>query len=230
MATGHIVQVQGPVVDLGFQPGELPFINNAVTIQDPTRSIDLTVEVAQHLGNDVVRCIAMSSTDGLVRGMPAEDTGQPISVPVGRETLGRVFNLLGKPVNEKGPINVKEYWAIHRPPPTFSEQSTEQEILETGLKVVDLLTPFLKGGKIGLFGGAGLGKTVLNSGTHHQYRHRTRRLLGLRGRGRTHPRRQQPLAGNDRVRRYRQDRDGLRADERAARCAPARGPLRPDHR
>jgi len=161
MATGVIVQIQGPVVDLGFKPGELPAINNAVTIQDPTREIDLTVEVAQHLGNDVVRCVAMSSTDGLVRGMPANDTGQPIAVPVGRETLGRVLNLLGKPIDEKGPINTKEHWPIHRPAPSFAEQSSSQEVLETGLKVVDLLTPFLKGGKIGLFGGAGLGKTVL---------------------------------------------------------------------
>src|SRR5690242_19691294 len=130
MATGHIVQVQGPVVDLGFAAGELPLINNAITIQDPTREIDLTVEVAQHLGNDVVRCIAMSSTDGLVRGMPAEDTGRPIAVPVGRETLGRVFNLLGKPVDEKGPVQVKESWPIHRPAPTFAEQSAAQEVLE----------------------------------------------------------------------------------------------------
>src|SRR5262249_8010717 len=136
-------------------------INNAISIQDKDRAIDLTVEVAQHLGNDVVRCIAMSSTDGLVRGMPAEDTGRPIAVPVGDETLGRVFNLLGKPIDEKGPVTAKEYWPIHRPAPTFSEQSSAQEVLETGIKVVDLLTPFLKGGKIGLFGGAGLGKTVL---------------------------------------------------------------------
>ena len=161
MATGHIVQVQGPVVDVGFTAGELPAINNAITITDTARKIELTVEVAQHLGNDVVRAIAMSSTDGLVRGMPAEDTGQPISVPVGRETLGRVFNLLGKPVDERGPVNAKLYWPIHRPSPTFAEQSSAQEVLETGIKVVDLLTPFLKGGKIGLFGGAGLGKTVL---------------------------------------------------------------------
>ncbi len=161
MATGHIVQVQGPVVDLGFEPGELPPINNAILIQEASRGIDLTVEVAQHLGNDVVRCIAMSTTDGLVRGMAAEDTGQPISVPVGREALGRVMNILGKPIDERGPINSKEYWPIHRPAPSFSDQSSAQEVLETGLKVVDLLTPFLKGGKIGLFGGAGLGKTVL---------------------------------------------------------------------
>src|SRR5579863_8187005 len=110
MATGHIVQVQGPVVDLGFAAGELPAINNAVTIKDPARHIDLTVEVAQHLGNDVVRCIAMSSTDGLVRGMSATDTGNPITVPVGRETLGRVFNLLGQPVDERGPVPAKEWW------------------------------------------------------------------------------------------------------------------------
>jgi F-type H+-transporting ATPase subunit beta len=161
MATGHIVQVQGPVVDLGFEPGELPPINNAITIKEDSRGIDLTVEVAQHLGNDVVRCIAMSTTDGLVRGMAAEDTGSPIAVPVGREALGRVMNILGKPIDERGPINVTEYWPIHRPAPSFSDQSSAQEVLETGLKVVDLLTPFLKGGKIGLFGGAGLGKTVL---------------------------------------------------------------------
>jgi F-type H+-transporting ATPase subunit beta len=161
MATGHIVQVQGPVVDVGFAAGELPAINHAVTIQDPTRSIDLTVEVAQHLGNDVVRCIAMSTTDGLVRGMPAEDTGKAISVPVGRGTLGRVLNLLGKPIDERGPIEVTETWPIHRPAPSFADQSSAREILETGIKVIDLLTPFLKGGKIGLFGGAGLGKTVL---------------------------------------------------------------------
>jgi F-type H+-transporting ATPase subunit beta len=161
MATGHIVQVQGPVVDLGFEPGELPPINNAILIKEDSRGIDLTVEVAQHLGNDVVRCIAMSTTDGLVRGMAAEDTGSPISVPVGREALGRVMNILGKPIDERGPINVTEYWPIHRPAPSFSDQSSAQEVLETGLKVVDLLTPFLKGGKIGLFGGAGLGKTVL---------------------------------------------------------------------
>ncbi len=161
MATGHIVQVQGPVVDIGFAAEELPAINNAILIADPARHIKLTVEVAQHLGNDVVRCIAMSSTDGLVRGMNVEDTGKPISVPVGRETLGRIFNILGDPIDNAGPVNAKETWPIHRPAPTFAEQSSSQEVLETGLKVVDLLTPFLKGGKIGLFGGAGLGKTVL---------------------------------------------------------------------
>ncbi len=161
MATGKIVQVQGPVVDITFPAGELPSILNAVTIVDAARKIDLTTEVAQHLGNDIVRCIAMSSTDGLVRGMPANDTGGPITVPVGRETLGRVFNLLGKPIDEGGDVNVKERWPIHRPAPGFEDQAATTEVLETGLKVIDLLTPYLKGGKIGLFGGAGLGKTVL---------------------------------------------------------------------
>src|ERR1700712_816077 len=136
MATGHIVQVQGPVVDLGFAAGELPSIYNAVTIKEASRNINLTVEVAQHLGNDVVRCIAMSSTDGLVRGMPAEDTGKPIAVPVGEGTLGRIFNLLGEAVDEMGPVDAKEYWPIHRPAPTFADQSSAQEVLETGLKVV----------------------------------------------------------------------------------------------
>ena len=161
MATGRIVQVQGPVVDLGFAAGELPAILNAVTIDDDARNIHLTVEVAQHLGDDTVRCVAMSSTDGLVRGMPAVDTEKAISVPVGKETLGRVFNLLGKPIDEMGPVDVKEWWPIHRPSPSFEEQAASNEVLETGLKVIDLLTPYLKGGKIGLFGGAGVGKTVL---------------------------------------------------------------------
>ena len=159
--TGHLVQILGPVVDIGFTHGNLPAIYNAVKITDAARGINLTVEVAQHLGNDIVRCIAMSTTDGLVRGMIAIDTGLPIAVPVGRETLGRVFNLLGEEIDGKGPVNAALSWSIHRPAPSFSDQNASQEVLETGLKVVDLLTPFLKGGKIGLFGGAGLGKTVL---------------------------------------------------------------------
>ncbi len=161
MAIGKIVQVQGPVVDLAFAPGELPPLLNAITIDDPTRNIHLTVEVAQHLGDDVVRCVAMSSTDGLVRGMPAVDTGGPITMPVGRETLGRVMNLLGETIDDKPPLEAGERWPIHRPAPAFQDQAATTEILETGLKVIDLLTPYLKGGKIGLFGGAGLGKTVL---------------------------------------------------------------------
>ncbi|MGQ9738621.1 MAG: F0F1 ATP synthase subunit beta [Armatimonadota bacterium] len=161
MATGEVAQVMGPVVDARFPAGELPAILNAVTIDDPDRGIHLVCEVAQHLGDDMVRCIALDSTDGLVRGMSVVDTGGPITVPVGPETLGRVFNLLGEPIDERGPINAQKRMPIHRPAPPFPEQSTTTEILETGLKVIDLLTPFNKGGKIGLFGGAGLGKTVL---------------------------------------------------------------------
>ncbi len=161
MATGKIVQVQGPVVDISFDPKELPSLLNSIIIEDQSRGIELTVEVAQHLGDDTVRCVAMASTDGLVRGMSAEDTGGPITVPVGRETLGRIFNLLGKEIDERGPVATKERWPIHRPVPSFEDQAASTEVLETGLKVIDLLTPYLKGGKIGLFGGAGVGKTVL---------------------------------------------------------------------
>ncbi|MGI4790018.1 MAG: F0F1 ATP synthase subunit beta [Janthinobacterium lividum] len=160
MAVGKIVQIQGPVVDAQFAPGELPNILNALTIADPAHDTNLTVEVSQHLGNDVVRCIAMSSTDGLMRGMDVNDTGGSITVPVGNETLGRVFNLLGNPIDERGPVNAKQRYPIHRPAPTLEDQSANIEILETGIKVIDLLCPYPKGGKIGLFGGAGVGKTV----------------------------------------------------------------------
>ncbi|HVK05012.1 MAG TPA: F0F1 ATP synthase subunit beta [Armatimonadaceae bacterium] len=162
MATGKIVQVQGPVVDVEFEPGQLPQIYNAVRIprKDAGAQGDLIVEVSQHLGNDVVRCIAMSSTDGLVRGTEAIDTGQAITVPVGPETLGRVFNLLGRPIDERGAVNTEMTYPIHRPAPEFEDLATKLEVLETGIKVIDLLCPYLKGGKIGLFGGAGVGKTV----------------------------------------------------------------------
>jgi F-type H+-transporting ATPase subunit beta len=158
---GKVVQVMGPVVDAQFPAGKLPEILNAIKIKDESLSIDLTCEVAQHLGDDTVRMIALSSTDGLVRGTGAVDTGAPIKVPVGPQTLGRLFNLLGEPIDQMGPVETTNYSPIHKLPPTFIEQSTKTEILETGLKVVDLLCPFNKGGKIGLFGGAGLGKTVL---------------------------------------------------------------------
>lgn len=157
---GKITQIIGAVLDIKFSEGRLPEINDAinVTTQEGKK---LVVEVSQHLGDDTVRCIAMGSTDGLVRGMDAEATGAPISVPVGENTLGRMFNVLGEPIDEaKTPKNV-EYWPIHRKAPSFEEQSTSQEMLETGIKVVDLLCPYQKGGKIGLFGGAGVGKTVL---------------------------------------------------------------------
>ena len=163
MNKGKIIQVMGPVVDVQFERGQLPDINNAIQVnyQLNDQEVELTLEVALHLGDNIVRTVAMASTDGLVRGMEAIDTGAPISVPVGREVLGRVFNVLGKPIDEAGEINAKESHPIHRDPPTFEEQSTEQEMLETGIKVVDLLAPYQKGGKIGLFGGAGVGKTVL---------------------------------------------------------------------
>jgi F-type H+/Na+-transporting ATPase subunit beta len=159
--TGTVIQVMGPVVDVRFSSETLPEIYNAIQIKDEQRGIDLTCEVAQHLGDDIVRTVALSTTDGLVRGMPAQDTGGPITVPVGEETLGRVFNLLGQPIDNGPAVEAAKRQPIHRTPPRFEEQSTKVELLQTGLKVVDLLVPFNKGGKIGLFGGAGLGKTVL---------------------------------------------------------------------
>lgn len=164
MAKGKVVQVIGAVVDVEFPAGELPKILNALHITGKSGDveIDLIAEVMQHLGDSVTRCIAMSSTDGLVRGMTAEDTGGPISVPVGEACLGRVFNVLGQTVdNNPKPVGNKEFWPIHRPAPSFEEQETSAQILETGIKVVDLIAPYSRGGKIGLFGGAGVGKTVL---------------------------------------------------------------------
>lgn len=156
---GKVVQIVGAVVDIRFQKDHLPDLLNAVEIDNNGEK--LVVEVAQHIGDDVVRCIAMSSTDGLVRGIDAVDTGKAISVPVGKETLSRMFNLLGEPVDNLPAPETKERWEIHREPPTYEEQSASNEILETGIKVIDLIAPYLKGGKIGLFGGAGVGKTVL---------------------------------------------------------------------
>ncbi len=156
---GKITQIIGAVLDIQFSRGHLPQINEAIQID--TADGVLTVEVAQHLGDDIVRTIAMGSTDGLVRGMEARATGAPISVPVGENTLGRIFNVLGEVIDKKEPPKVEEYLPIHRKAPSFEEQSTQTEILETGIKVVDLLCPYQKGGKIGLFGGAGVGKTVL---------------------------------------------------------------------
>ena len=157
---GKITQIIGAVLDIKFPEGALPEINSAIDIQTKDGG-RLVVEVAQHLGDDTVRCIAMGPTDGLVRGMEAESTGSAISVPVGEETLGRMFNVLGEPIDNKPAPEVKQHMPIHRKAPTFAEQSTTTEMLETGIKVVDLLCPYQKGGKIGLFGGAGVGKTVL---------------------------------------------------------------------
>ena len=157
--TGTISQVIGAVLDIRFAPDSLPNLLNAIEIDNHGKK--LVVEVAQHIGDDTVRCIAMGSTDGLVRGMEAVDTGSSIKVPVGEQTLGRVFNLLGEAVDNKPQPETEEKWEIHRPAPTFEEQEASKEVLETGIKVVDLIAPYLKGGKIGLFGGAGVGKTVL---------------------------------------------------------------------
>jgi len=156
---GSVVQVMGPVVDVRFEEGRLPAIYNALTMKNGEKT--LTVEVSQHIGDNTVRCIAMSSTDGLKRGTPVADTGAAISVPVGRSTLGRIFNVLGEPVDNLPAPEGVERWNIHRQAPSYSELSTSTEILETGIKVIDLICPFSKGGKTGLFGGAGVGKTVL---------------------------------------------------------------------
>ena len=158
--TGKIVQVIGPVIDIRFDQEHLPSINNAIKVKIDDQT-SMTAEVAQHIGDDVVRCIAMSSTDGLVRGMECTDTGAPIEVPVGDEVLGRMFNVLGEPIDGLGEVHAKHKLPIHRDAPTFAQQQTTSEILETGIKVIDLLCPYSKGGKIGLFGGAGVGKTVL---------------------------------------------------------------------
>ena len=166
MNTGRIVQVVGPVVDIEFPPKSMPAILNAIKIDGTTDDgkvkIHLTCEVMQHIGYNVVRAVAMSSTDGLVRGMEAVDTGAPISVPVGPGTLGRIFNVLGETVDhDERKVDAADYWPIHRPAPTFDQQATTTKILETGIKVVDLIAPYALGGKIGLFGGAGVGKTVI---------------------------------------------------------------------
>jgi len=161
MNVGKVVQVIGPTVDVGFEPEHLPKIYNAILIEDAARGIKLTVEAALHVGDNVVRCIAMDSTDGLVRGMTATDTGAPITVPVGEECLGRIFNLVGETIDGKGPVTTKKKYPIHRAAPPFADQETDKQIFETGIKVVDLLAPYQRGGKVGLFGGAGVGKTVL---------------------------------------------------------------------
>jgi F-type H+-transporting ATPase subunit beta len=160
VATGRVIQITGPVVDIEFPAGQLPGIYNAVEIARGD-GVKIVCEVQQHLGNNWVRSVAMTTTDGLARGVDAVDTGGPITVPVGQVTLGRVFNVLGEPIDEKGPVGESERLPIHRPAPAFDEQTTETEIFETGIKVIDLVCPFAKGGKIGVFGGAGVGKTVI---------------------------------------------------------------------
>jgi F-type H+-transporting ATPase subunit beta len=162
--SGKITQVIGPVVDVEFPPGALPDIYTALSVTNPSiddRQDNLVVEVSQHLGENTARCIAMDSTDGLVRGMSVKNTGAPIAMPVGKAVLGRILNVVGEPVDEKGPVQATRRLPIHRPPPSLTEQNVKIEAFETGIKVIDLLAPYLRGGKIGLFGGAGVGKTVL---------------------------------------------------------------------
>jgi len=159
-AIGRVIQITGPVVDIEFPAGRLPGIYNAVEIQREGQE-PLVCEVQQHLGNNWVRAVAMTTTDGLARGVDVHDTGAPITVPVGESTLGRVFDVLGHPIDGKGEVTAEVHLPIHRDPPAFDQQSTEIEVFETGLKVIDLICPFKKGGKIGIFGGAGVGKTVI---------------------------------------------------------------------
>lgn len=158
---GHVVQVIGAVVDVSFPPDQLPEIYHALEVERPDGQDALILEVQQHLGNDWVRTVAMDTTDGLRRGMKAIDTGAPIAVPVGPSTLGRVFNVLGRPIDEAGPVSAETHYPIHRPAPAFEDQVTQVEVFETGIKVIDLIAPFTKGGKTGIFGGAGVGKTVI---------------------------------------------------------------------
>ena len=162
---GKVVQVAGPAVDCEFPEGQIPELQTAIRITsegfDVPQPIDIICEAQQHIGEGRVRTIAMKPTEGLVRGMRAESLGHPIMVPVGNETLGRVLNVLGEPVDKMGPVNAKKFYPIHRPAPSFEEQATKLEMFETGIKVVDLIEPYLRGGKIGLFGGAGVGKTVI---------------------------------------------------------------------
>ena len=178
---GEVVQVTGPVLDIRFPEGELPALLNAIEIDNHGEK--LVVEVAQQTGDNMVRCIAMKSTDGLVRGTKAVDTGGPIAVPVGEECLGRVFNLLGETVDNKPAPETAEKWPIHRDPPSYEEQVPATEILETGIKVVDLICPYAKGGKIGLFGGAGVGKNGYHHGADPQRGNGTRRTFCFTGVG-----------------------------------------------
>src|SRR3954471_2387081 len=165
VAEGKVIQVAGPAVDIQFPEGQIPEINTAIRITSEgftaETPVDLMVEVAQHIGESRVRTIALQPTDGLVRGMKAVSTGHPVMVPVGKQTLGRILNVLGNPVDEMGPVNTEKKYPIHRAAPAFDEQSTSLQMFETGIKVIDLLEPYLRGGKIGLFGGAGVGKTVV---------------------------------------------------------------------
>ena len=197
---GVITQVIGSTFDARFPEGHLPEIYNALEIKGQFNGldIDLTGEVQQHLGGSQVRAVALGSTDGLQRGVDVLDTGQPVSVPVGEAVLGRVFNLLGKPIDKRGPVNATEFRAIHQQPPLFVDLNPKTEVLETGIKVVDLLCPFVRGGKIGLFGGAGVGKTVIIQEMIARIAREHGGYSVLRRRRRAHARGQRPVAGDAR--------------------------------
>ncbi len=181
MNIGKVVQVVGAVVDVEF-PGALPPIYNALTVDYTVakQPVSLTLEVQQHLGDRWVRTISMAGTEGIKRGFEVTDTGGPISMPVGDEVMGRVFDVTGQPVDERGPVNTTKRYPIHRPPPPLVDQSTSPQVLSTGIKVIDLICPFLKGGKVGAFGGAGVGKTVVIMELHQQHRQAPRRRVGIR--------------------------------------------------
>jgi len=216
---GRVVEVIGPVVDVQFAQQHLPLIHSAVRIWsegfDIPTPLDIVAEVQQHLGEGRVRCVAMKPTEGMVRGMKAQDLGEPISVPVGRGTLGRVLNVLGEPVDNLGPVKYEKRYPIHRPAPSLEDQSTNLEMFETGIKVVDLIEPYLKGGKIGLFGGAGVGKTVLIQELIHNVAMQHGGVSVFAGVG------ERTREGNDLWLEFPL-RPDLRADDRAARRAAAR--------
>ena len=225
-ADGRIVQVVGAVVDVEFPAEHLPEIRYALEVvaadQDESAA-RLVLEVQQHLSGAVVRTVAMDTTDGLRRGQRVIDTGAPITVPVGEATLGRIFNVLGRPVDGRGPVAADEHYPIHRPAPAFTDQVTRTEVFETGIKVVDLIAPFSKGGKTGVFGGAGVGKTIINPGVDLVPGARARRLLGVRRGGGAHPRGHATVRRDAGGGRDRQAVHGVRADERVARRALAGG-------
>jgi F-type H+-transporting ATPase subunit beta len=219
VAQGNVLEVVGPVVDIKFPAGSLPAIYNALKIEDQGKKIDLTVEVAQHLGDDVARCIALATTDGLVRGMSVRDLGAPISVPVGKATLGRLINVLGEAIDGKGGIASDKLMPIHRAAPTFESQQAISEVFETGIKVIDLLCPFARGGKVGLFGGAGVGKTVLIQELIRNVAEVLKGFSAFAGVGERTREGNDLYARNVRVGRPRTAGPRLRPDERAAGIA-----------
>ena len=223
-AVGRIVRIVGPVVDVEFSPDQLPAIYNALTVDAKTEAGDLHVvlEVETHLPGNIVRSVAMSSTDGLVRGLDVQDTGHPIMMPVGQETLGRIWNVIGEPVDEKPMPEVTGYMPIHRPAPEYDELVTKTEIFETGIKAIDLIEPFVKGGKTGLFGGAGVGKTVIIQELINNLAQEHGGTSVFTGVGERTREGTDLYLGDERFWRYQQDLLGLRPDERASGSASAR--------